>query len=305
MSKGKDQDEELDELDDGPEDDKPMSFWDHLAELRSRVVKALIALLAGAGISWNFRKELLAILVKPFADSWREHNIPGDPQLHFSEVGGSFSAYLKLAMGCGLVLAAPVVFYQLWAFIAPGLYAREKRYVIPFITISTLLFIGGGYFGYAVAFPMTFGYLLGLSGDVNGVVTVTPTVMMEDYLGFVLQLFLGFGAIFEIPILLSFLARIGLVTHKKLIRWARYYIFLAFLISAILTPPDAASQLVMAIPACALYLVSIGFVYLFQRKEALQADLEREKQEQEAAALKEEQERAEREAERKAARKRA
>lgn len=254
----------------GPEDDRPMGFWEHLAELRTRIVRALLALMIGSAVAWNWKEKILVAIVKPFTDSWHAENLPGDPSLHFAAPGDAFLAYFNLALIGGGALAAPIIFYQLWGFVAPGLYAREKRFVIPFVTVSSVLFVGGGYFGYLTAFPLTFGYFLGLSGDVDGVVTVTPTIMMEDYIGFVTKMLLGFGLIFQIPILFTFLALAGIVNHKQLIKWARYYIFLAFFASAILTPPDWASQLVMAFPACGLYFVSIALVRIFQRKESLE-----------------------------------
>lgn len=255
---------------DGPEEDRPMGFWEHLAELRTRIVRALLALIIGSAVAWNWKEKILVAIVKPFTDSWRAENLPGEPSLHFAAPGDAFLAYFNLALIGGGALAAPVIFYQLWGFVAPGLYAREKRFVIPFVTVSSVLFVGGGYFGYLTAFPITFGYFLGLSGNVDDVVTVTPTIMMDDYIGFVTKMLLGFGLIFQIPILFTFLALAGIVNHKQLIKWARYYIFLAFFASAILTPPDWASQLVMAFPACGLYFVSIALVRIFQRKESLE-----------------------------------
>lgn len=251
----------------GPEDDKPMTFWEHLDELRKRVVRAMGALLVGAIVAWVFRVEVLAAICKPFQESWVGEHIAGDPSLHFATPGGVLTAYVKLSLIAGACIAAPVIFYQLWSFVAPGLYAREKRYVIPFVLFSTLLFVGGGWFGYVAAFPFTFGYFFSLAGDVGGVIAIKPTVMMEEYIDFVVQMFLGFGLVFELPILLTFLGMIGVINHKKLIRFARYYVFIAFFVAAVLTPPDWTSQIVMAVPAIGLYFISIGLVYIFQKRE--------------------------------------
>lgn len=263
---------------DAPEDDRPMTFWEHLEELRSRVVKAVLALCVGTGITWYFKERVLAFLYEPMKEAWIERGLPNAPSLNFKSPADPFIAYFNLSLIGGIVLAAPFIFYQLWSFIAPGLYAKEKRMVIPFVFFSSVLFIGGGYFGYRAAFPITFGYFLSLAGDVEGTVQVTPTLMMDDYISFVMKMLLGFGAIFEIPILATFLARVGLLTHTKMIRWMRYYIFIAFFVAAVLTPPEWTSQLVMAVPACLLYFASIGLVYVFQRKEALAADVERMKE---------------------------
>ncbi len=252
-------------------DDKPMTFWEHLDELRKRVIYSVIAFIAGCIGAWEIREPMLAVLVKPFAKSWKDQGIAGDPSLHFGAPGAAFLAYVKLAMIGGAALAAPIVFYQLWAFIAPGLYAREKRYVIPFVLLSTVLFLGGGFFGWSAAFPITFDYFLSMSGAVSApslgmggtAVNITPTVMMGEYLDFCSQMLLGFGIIFEIPLLALFLSITGIVNYLHLIRFGRWFVLAAFIIAAILTPPDATSQLVMAIPMCLLYGLSIGLAYVF------------------------------------------
>ena len=274
----------------GPEDDKPMSFWDHLDELRKRVTTSLVVLLVTTLVAFQYNKELGAIAAKPFCDAWTEQGLEGKCELNFAAPQDGFTAAFNLALIVGVMASAPVIFYQLWSFIAPGLYAKEKRYVIPFVLMSTVLFISGMWFGFAVAFPFTFGYFLSFAGDLGTTVKVSPEVMMGDYYSFILKVLLGFGLIFEIPIVFSFLAMVGLVTHRKLIKWARYYIFGAFFVAAVLTPPDWASQIAMAIPACALYGLSIGLVYFLQKKEALQAELDEEKAEQEAKAEKEREE---------------
>lgn len=275
---------------DAPEDDKPMSFWDHLEELRARVVRALLALIVGASVGWYYKEKLLAFIYRPFQESWLTEHVPNDPTLNFKSPSDIFTAYFNLSLISGVLVASPVIFYQLWSFIAPGLYAREKKLVIPFVVCSTILFVGGAYVGYLTAFPITFGYFLSMAGDVEGIVKITPTIMMDEYISFVMKMLVAFGLIFEIPILATFLARVGLITHKKMIRWSRYYVFLAFLVSAVLTPPEWTSQLVMAIPACLLYGVSIGLVYIFQTKEAVAAEREREKEELEEKERKEKEE---------------
>ncbi len=283
----KKQEDEDTEEPDGPEGDKPMSFWDHLDELRKRVTRALMVLLAGCLVAWAYKEELIKIVAKPFCDAWIEQKLEGDCKLNFAAPGDSFLAYFNLSLIGGFLIAAPYIFYQLWSFVAPGLYAKEKRYVIPFVLASTGLFAFGVWFGFLTAFPLTFGYFLSLAGNVDGMLTITPTVMMADYISFTMKMLLGFGAIFEIPIIFSFLARVGVVTHRKLIRWARYYVFGAFLVAAVLTPPDWASQLVMAIPACLLYGLSIGLVYIFQRKDVVAEEKKIEQEEAEAKAKEE------------------
>jgi sec-independent protein translocase protein TatC len=245
-------------------DDKPMTFWEHLDELRKRIVWSVIAFFVGCLGMWELREKLLDFLTIPFVQAWKEQGIPGSPTLHFGAPAAAFVAYFKLSMIGGAAVASPFVFYQLWAFVAPGLYAREKRFVIPFVLFSSLLFVGGGLFGWRAAFPISFGYFLSMAGTVgaNGI-TITPTVMMGDYLDFAAQLLLGFGIIFEIPLLVLFLSVAGIVNYLHLIQFGRWFILVAFIVAAVLTPPDVTSQCVMAIPMCLLYGVSIGLAYVF------------------------------------------
>lgn len=245
---------------------KAMTFWEHLDELRSRILKSLLALLVGCLVGWEVREQMLAFLVQPFRDAWAAQGLPGPATLHFAAPGAAFVSYVKLSMLGGLALASPVVFYQLWAFVAPGLYAREKRFVIPFVGMSSILFVCGGYFGWRTAFPIAFDYFLSMSGSVGEGMAIQPTVMMNEYLDFVTQMLLGFGIVFEIPLLVTFLALAGLVNYLHLIRFGRWFVLVAFAAAALLTPPDVTSQLVMALPMCVLYGLSIGLAYVFGQK---------------------------------------
>ena len=252
---------------DAAEDAKQMTFWEHLDELRRRLVWSIGAFFVSCGAAWAVREHMLAWLVKPFADSWAAQKLPGPATLHFGAPGAAFIAYLKLSMIGGVALAAPMIFYQLWAFVAPGLYAKEKRFVIPFVLASSGLFVGGGYFGWRAAFPLAFNYFLGMAGTVGGQgVTITPTVMMGEYLDFVMQMLLAFGVVFEIPLFITFMAMAGIVNYLQLIKFGRWFILIAFVVAAVMTPPDVTSQLLMAVPMCLLYFLSIGLAYVFGRK---------------------------------------
>jgi sec-independent protein translocase protein TatC len=248
---------------DDSEGGKPMTFWEHLEELRKRLIHAAIALFVGCLVSWEFHGRLLKALEVPFASAWHAAGLPGEADLHQAAPAAGFTAYMKLSLIGGAALAAPVIFYELWAFIAPGLYAREKKYVFPFVGLSSLLFVGGGWFGWRVAVPLSFRFFLNLAHDTSADVTITPTFMVGEYIDFCLQVMLGFGATFELPIVLLFLSIAGVVNHLTLIRYGRWFVFLAFVVAAFITPPDAVSMLVMAIPLCLLYGVSIGLVYVF------------------------------------------
>jgi len=245
-----------------------MTFWEHLEELRGRILKALLAFAIGAGAAWYFREQVLLWITTPFVNAWAQ-SIPGQPAaLHFPAPASLFIAYLRLSIITGLIFALPVIFYQIWAFVAPGLYARERRYAIPFVVSSMGLFLGGGYFGWRVAFPVAFKYLLDFSGSLKGqsiAIKIEPTVMIGDYIDFVARMLMAFGTVFELPVLVFFLSVAKVIDHTHLIKFARYFVVLAFFISAIITPPDIMSQFLLAVPLCLLYVVSIGIAWLMNR----------------------------------------
>lgn len=300
-AKGKDVTEGADV--DAPEYDVSMTIWEHLEELRKRLVWSMATWILGCLVAWQFKEYLLQVLVTPFHDSWTAQGLAGPTTLHFAGPGDGMLAYFKLSMIGGTAAAAPLIFYQIWSFIAPGLFAREKKFVIPFVFFSTVLFVGGGYFGFRVAFPMTFGFFLSATGAIGDSVTITPTVMMGDYISHVTTWLLAFGLIFEIPLLLMFLGMAGIVDHKMLIRFSRYYVFIAFVVAAVITPPDVVQQIIIAAPMIVLYFASIGLVYLVQKKMTPE---EREADRAAAKALKDEEraaDKAAKEAEKTAARK--
>jgi len=249
-----------------------MTFWEHLEELRSRLIRALLAFLVGAVVCWIYRVKLLDWLTRPFVEAWKQGHISNEVALHFPAPHALFVAYIKIAFVGGIVLALPIILYQLWAFVAPGLYSREKKLAIPFVASSCLLFAGGGYFGWRVAFPIAFQYLLGFAGKVGDTgFEVKPTVMIGDYIEFVSRMLIAFGAVFELPVLIFFLSIAGVINHKHLIKFFRYFIVIAFIIAAVITPPDVTSQFLLAIPLCMLYVISIGIAWLIDRSRARKA----------------------------------
>jgi len=244
-----------------------MSFWEHLDELRSRLTRAALAYVVAMFAAWAIRDEVLAFLWKPFVQSWKSAGLEGEPQLHFAAPGDAFMAYFKLSMIAGAALAAPIVFYQVWAFIAPGLYKREKRWSVGFVVFTSVFFVGGALFGWRLAFPISFDYFLSLTADAKRAgVSITPTVMIGEYLDFVAQLLLAFGIIFELPILLTFLSMIGLVNYLQLLRFSRWFVMVAAVLGAVLSPPDTTSMVVMTVPLIGLYFVSIGLAWLFGKR---------------------------------------
>jgi sec-independent protein translocase protein TatC len=243
-----------------------MTFWEHLDELRTRIVRAAIAFVVGACVAWYFRHELLLWITQPFVEGWGKR--PGmGPALHFPAPAALFLAYLKMSFLGGAVLSLPFVLHQLWSFIAPGLYSRERRYVLPFILVSCGLFVSGAYFGWKIVIPPAFQYLLDFQDlPPNSPLRIEPTVMVDEYLEFMIQALVGFGAVAEVPIVVVFLSALGLVNYKQLWKFFRYFVVIAFVIAAIITPPDPMSQILVALPVCLLYLISIGLAYLIGPK---------------------------------------
>ena len=253
-----------------PENDGSMTLWEHLEELRGRIVRMALAFLVGSIVCWIYKEGILDWLTLPLKAGWPKG--VGAPSLHFGTPAALFISYVRLSALSGFLFALPIILYQLWAFIAPGLYSREKKFAIPFVVSSVLLFVGGGYFGYRVAFPPAFQFLLGFADKLpKSGVTMQPTVMIGDYIEFVTRMFLAFGAVAELPVLAFFLTVAGIITHRHLIKFFRYFIVVAFIISAIVTPPDPLSQILLAVPLIGLYGVSIGVSWIFTINRERQA----------------------------------
>jgi sec-independent protein translocase protein TatC len=229
-----------------PDEDK-IPFTAHLEELRRRLIICFSAVGVGFVLSYGFKERLFQILVHPLTQVMRE----GDT-LIFTGLPEAFFTYLKVAFLAGLMLAAPVILYQFWMFVAPGLYEKEKRLLLPIVFLSSFFFIGGALFGYFVVFPYGFQFFLGFATE-----HIRPMPAMKEYLGFAAKMLLAFGVVFELPLVLTCMARLGLVSVDFLKRNRKYAILLIFTVAAILTPPDVVSQFMMAVPLMVLYEVSI------------------------------------------------
>jgi sec-independent protein translocase protein TatC len=255
-------------LEQAPEADVKMTIWEHVSELRSRLVRAAIGLFVSTSVCWVFRVKLLAWVVKPYERAWMER-LPGTPELQTLSPADVFVGYLQLSLVGGVILAAPIIFYQLWAFISPGLYSREKRYVVPFVFFSTSLFLSGVAFAYYVAFPFTFGYFFSLLGQVSEAGTIlTQRPTLEFYLDFATRMLLAFGFVFELPLFISFLAIAGIVTPMQLLRFGRWAIILSFVVGAIATPgPEITSQLAVSGALVTLYFLSVGVAFVVGKKK--------------------------------------
>jgi len=233
-----------------------MSFLDHLEELRRRLIISAIALGVGFLICWGFADKIFIQMEKPLS-KW----LPKGDHLAYTRLTAPFFLYMKVAFFAGIFVAAPVILLQIWLFISPGLYKRERRWAAPFIIGATLFFLLGGWFGFAIILPGTCKFFVDLGKDFKQVVTV------DDYFSFASMIVLASGAIFETPILIFFLARLGIVTPAFLMQKSKYAIVLSFIIAAILTPsPDMVNQTMLALPMIALYFLGVGVAFVFGKR---------------------------------------
>ena len=232
-------------------------FVAHLIELRDRLIRAVIAVLVGFGALalWPGPSALYDLLAAPLVA-----HLPEGATLIATNVISPFLVPLKITLMAGFMLALPIVLYQVWAFVAPGLYSHEKKLVLPLVVSSTLLFLLGVGFCYFFVFGQVFQFIQSFAPK-----SITAAPDIEAYLGFVLGMFIAFGAAFEVPVVVVVLARMGVVTVEKLKSFRAYFIVLAFIVAAIVTPPDVISQLALAIPMCLLYEVGIWAAQLFNR----------------------------------------
>ena len=235
-------------------------FLSHLEELRKRLISCSIAVGIGFVISYIFSERLFQILIMPLKVS-----LPEGDRLIFTNLPEMFFAYLKTAFVAGILLVAPYIFYQLWMFIAPGLYQNEKKYIIPFVLFSTILFVGGGLFGYFIVFPLGFRFFLGFA---NESVQALPSV--KQYFSFSIKLLFAFGIVFELPVVIFFLSKMGLVSVDFLRKNRKYAILLTFVIAAIITPPDVITQCMMAGPLIILYEIGIIIARIGARKKVVE-----------------------------------
>ena len=240
-----------------------MSFLEHLEELRTRIFHALVAVACGMLVCWWYHQALFEFMQKPILDVLKAAGMP-QQKLGYLAPTEPFNLYLKISMLGGLFITSPYVLYQVWLFISPGLYRREKKYVFPFMTSSILLFLAGGYFGYRIVYPQALTFLVAKMGA-----QFAPMITIHEYTDLFLTVILGLGLVFEMPIVIFFLALMGVVSAGWMWRNIRYAILVIFIIAAALAPsPDAMSMIVFAMPILLLYFLSIGvawFVHPTQR----------------------------------------
>jgi sec-independent protein translocase protein TatC len=237
-------------------DEKKLPLTSHLQELRKRLILSFIAIGVGFIFCYAFSDTIFNLLAAPL-----QKVMPAGGSLIFTSVAEAFFTYMKVGFIGGLILASPFVLYQIWAFVAPGLYRHEKRYVVPFVVLGSFFFGLGILFGYFIALPAGFKFLLGYATDF-----IKPLPDMKEYLSFSIKFLLAFGLVFEFPVVLLLLTKIGIVDAKVLGRQRKYAILLIFIFAAVITPPDLISQVLVALPLMGLYELSILLARLFPKK---------------------------------------
>jgi len=235
-----------------------MGFFEHLEELRRRLIVSLIALFAGFLVCWYWAPALFEFLAAPVRKV-----LPPGQNLAYTTLAEPFVLYFRVAMLAGVIVASPVILWQIWLFVAPALYRHERRWVWPFLLASIFFFLSGCAFGYVEAFPLVVGFLVGVGKPFQAVITI------NEYLGTATKIILGLGLCFEMPILIFFLARMGVVSEKWLLAKFKYAILAIFIIAAVITPtPDVTTQCVFAVPMILLYLLGIAVAWIFRKRES-------------------------------------
>ncbi len=239
-------------------DQSKAPLLDHLIELRKRLLWALAALAVAFAVCLYFARPIFAVLVQPLLAA-------GQGKIIYTDIFEAFFVEIKVAFFSATMVAFPVFATQLWKFVAPGLYAKEKRAFLPFLLMTPVLFGGGAAMAYYVAMPVALTFLLGFSGDVGGV-TQEALPGVGNYLNFVTKFIFGFGIAFLLPVLLMLLEAAGIVTRQQLSSGRRYAIVGAFAIAAVLTPPDIVSQLLLAVPLCLLYELALIAIWFTEKR---------------------------------------
>jgi len=250
--------EESEEAEEAAAPETRMSLLEHLGELRTRLLRSIIACFVGMLVCWNWKENILDALMAPMLKV-----LMASGQTHFiyTEPAEAFFTYMKASFLGGMVLVSPYIFYQLWRFIAPGLYDHERKWLTPIALLSALLFVAGAGFGYFVVFPYGFDYFASFIGPQ---LQFLPALAV--YFGFSVKMLLAFGLIFELPLFVLFLSRLGMVTAEGMRRARRWSILVIFIVAAVLTPPDPFSQTAMALPLIVLYEISIWVAKVFGKK---------------------------------------
>ncbi|MFH1438637.1 MAG: twin-arginine translocase subunit TatC [Pseudomonadota bacterium] len=239
-----------------------LSFMDHLRELRRRLWIGLVLVFIAVAVAFVFRSTIIHFLIQPFIVAWdMVEGLPEKPSLSYMNPLEFFLVDLKVALLSGIFCGLPFLLWQVWLFVAPGLYRKEKKYAYPFLLLGYPLFFGGAAFCYYVILPMVFqfgfSYTQKFAGTMSEDIVINPLIMIREYAAVTIKLLMGFGIAFELPLAIVILTLLGIVNWKILLRFSKYFLVLAFVIGAVLTPPDVVSQLFLAAPLIVLYFASV------------------------------------------------
>jgi len=234
-----------------------MGFFEHLEELRKRLIVSIITVFVTFLVAWGFAPQIFDFLARPIRKV-----LPPGQDLAYTTLTEPFLMYFRVALLAGTLLASPILLWQLWLFISPALYRREKKWVVPFVFFGVAFFLSGCAFAYYEAFPLVVNFLIGVGKPFHAVITI------NEYVSMCTKLILGLGLCFEMPLLVFFLARLGIVSERWLLSKFKYAVLVIFIIAAVITPtPDVATQCVFALPMIGLYLMGIAVAWIFRRRE--------------------------------------
>ncbi|HQT95571.1 MAG: twin arginine-targeting protein translocase TatC [Acidobacteria bacterium 21-70-11] len=237
-----------------------MTILEHLEELRKRIMWSIAAVIGGFLLCWYWAQPLFAWMAVPITQF-----LPAGEKLAFTGLVDPFMLYMKVALLAGIFVASPVILWQFWLFVSPALYRHERSIVVPFVVLTTVFFLSGGYFGYKIAFPMVVKFLLSVGQDFRQVITI------NEYFSMASKVILGLGLVFELPVLIMVLARFGIVTAKFLLKYFKFAVLVIFIIAAIITPtPDIPTQCVFALPMIGLYLLGVLVAWIFGKKRTVE-----------------------------------